>query len=242
MSYKPKKRSNEVAVQLGEPLPLPYTVTSPTNILKKEDDIEKDFKPTLRHEPIELRKRLTSQQSGEFSRGDEGSILQGSNRPGIYTNPRPIAIRRNYLRSLTPIGRNHLNHFEPKEYSVEQKRELIDKIIKDLQSIKDLIDHRQVGLDYELFERFHKELIDILDSIGDTSVADDSARRELLESLSADISGNEPTILDELEKFQRRDRFRHGALYVSIFVAVVLFLLLSFYLSGLSYEYCYYFC
>lgn len=239
MSNKPKKRSNEVAVQLGEPLPLPYTVTSPTNILKKDDDIEKDFKPALRHEPIELRKRLTSQQSGDFSRGDEGSVLQGSSRPGIYTNPRPIAIRRNYLRSLTPIGRNH---FEPKQYSVEQKRELIDKIIKDLQSIKDSIDRRQVGLDYELFERFHKELIDILDSIGDTSVADESARRELLESLSADISGNEPTILDELEKFQRRDRFRHGALYASIGVAVVLFLLLSFYLSGLSYEYCYYFC
>lgn len=239
MSNKPKKRSNEVAVQLGEPLPLPYTVSSPTNILKKEDDIEKDFKPSLRHEPIELRKRLNSQHSGDLSRGNDGSIAQASNRLGIYSNPRPIAIRRNYLRSLTPIGRNH---FEHQAYSVGQKQELIDKIIKDLQSIKDLIDRRQVGLDYELFERFHRELIDILDSIGDTSMEDDSARRELLGSLSADISGNEPTIIDELEKFQRQDRLRHRALYASIVAVAVLFLLLSFYLSGLSYEYCYYFC
>jgi hypothetical protein len=143
--------------------------------------------------------------------------------------PRPVPILRNYLNSRVVSNDRIL----PKLYDTEEQLQSVESIAEKLDRIRKLIAYRQVNIDCEDFQRFDGELSSLLK---DHHEFDEIEANEQLQPL------HEPTVLEELENLQRITRPDYTIRYIVIITSIILFLISSFVVSGLNYEYCYYFC
>lgn len=229
MNNKNKRRNNEVALQLGEPLPLPYKVDSNPQI-KEEDDATYDTRHNSRplHEPVPFIRNVSSSQNEEM-------YLPENLKPRAKTinlaKPRPIPILRNYLNSRVVSNERIL----PKIYDTDEQLQSVDSITEKLDRIRKLVSYREINVDCEAFQRFDAELSSLLK---DHHEFDEIQTNEQLQPQPQ----HEPTVLEELENLQRITKPDYTLRYIIVSTSIIFFLISSFVVSGLNYEYCYYFC
>ncbi|CUM56530.1 uncharacterized protein AC631_01855 [Debaryomyces fabryi] len=227
MNTKNKRRNNEVALQLGEPLPLPYKVDKNIQI-KEEDDATMETRHNSRpfHEPIPFIRNVSSSQNHEI-------YLPENLKPRAKTinlaKPRPVPILRDYLNSRVVSNERIL----PKIYDTEEQLQSVDSIAEKLDRIRKLVVYREINVDCEAFQKFDGELSSLLK---DHHEFDEIEADEQLQPQ------HEPTVLEELESLQRISKPASTIRYIIIITSIIFFLISSFIVSGLNYEYCYYFC
>lgn len=227
MNTKNKRRNNEVIIQLGEPLPLPYKVDNPSHI-KDDDDtaVETRHNSRLFHEPIPFNRNISSSQNDEVYKPENTKIR---NRTINLAKPRPIPIQRNYLNSRVVSNERILS----KIYDTEEQLQDVESIAEKLDRIKKLVSYKQINVDYEAFQRFDGELSSLLKDHHEFDEIETNKHLQLT---------YQPSVLDELENLQRITIPDNTLRYVVIISGIVIFLISSFIVSGLNYEYCYYFC
>lgn len=226
MNTKSKRINHEVAMQLGDPLPLPYKIGGQPQI-KDEDDISVEPRHNSRkyQEPILYTRNISSSQNSDIYNPEN---LKQRTKTITLGKPRPIPLQRNYLSSRV-ISNEHL----PKTYDLDEQLRLVDSISTKLGRIRQIVGYKQPEIDYESFQRFESELSIFLRE------HNEEEHTEIDEYIQQNA---EPSVLDELENFQRvagPDYTLRNTLIVS---GILFFLISSFVVSGLNYEYCYYFC
>lgn len=227
MNTKNKRRNNEVAMQLGDPLPLPYKVDRDVQI-KEEDDIAVETRHNSRlfHEPVPLNRNVSFSQNEDIYLPEN---LKTRAKTISLAKPRPVPILRNYLNPRVVSNDRIL----PKLYDTEEQLQSVESIAEKLDRIRKLVAYREVNIDCEEFQRFDGELSSLLK---DHHELDEIETNEHLQPL------HEPTVLEELENLQRITKPDYTIRYIVIITSIILFLISSFVVSGLNYEYCYYFC
>ena len=120
-----------------------------------------------------------------------------------------------------------------KIYDTEEQLQDVESIAEKLDRIKKLVSYKQINVDYEAFQRFDGELSSLLKDHHEFDEIETNKHLQLT---------YQPSVLDELENLQRITIPDNTLRYVVIISGIVIFLISSFIVSGLNYEYCYYFC
>lgn len=233
MNHKNKLRNSGVAIQLGDPLPLPYKVDTQPHI-KDEDDtaVETRHNTNILHEPVLYHRNISTSLNDELYKNED---LKMGPRTINLTKPRPIPIRRNYLNPRVVSKEISL----PKAYDKQEHLQLMESIEGKLERVKRLMDYKQLSIDYDHLQSFDNELSRVLQEHEEL----DETNTSELDTHEDQIQQHEgPTILDELEKLQQVTHPDHTLRYAIIAAGVLIFLVSSFMVSGLNYDYCYYFC
>lgn len=238
-----KKRNDDLMAQLGDPLPLPYMTESSSG---RSGTISK------------VRKELPVQLWSDDSNIDSEVLY----RPGPRPEPRPEPERdhkhKNYI---------HLNKLRPnpvrRRFMEPAESDVIGSIENKLDYIKELTEMNRLSstdLMYLKDIQYQLETILIHERQQDTNQT-----RELSNGSESQSSSRVPSnshvnfdsnhhsfdppidisIIDELERLKRTQKKWpqiNLKMFIICLLCTILFLITSYLVSDLSYEYCYYIC
>lgn len=230
---KTKRKNLDLVHQLGDPLPLPYKV---------ENSISSDNNRSGSEENWHRRKSrdttLLNRRSFERSNEEPSDIFQDRAKSINTSRPRPIPLRK-YIRPL-PYETSRELQYHSRQVSIYDKVELIKSLRLRLEEFQEIVQKGRLDIDYDEFEQFHKHLLEMLRA---------NEREQSFEEQGS--SKIDSSVLNELERLQKDKEILRRAnktdvfwRNVSIIIALVMvvYFLTSFFVSGLNYDYCYYFC
>lgn len=248
-------RNDDVRLQLGEPLPLPYKIdigAHRPHLKEEEDDTAVETKPVNTNKPDPIPPIIGYRSTSSRPR-IEPEVLEER-----ATHPVPIPLRRVYKPRITSIRVTPPRH-PAVRYRSREEEALLGSIDEKLANVKQLLSEL-ADLDLRTLEQVETLLQDLL-------ISDQTDRFHLETNNSFDIDdtalealdeSRSKSIIDELDRLQRlRESIsgssswwnkslevaqRHYVVMGGVTLAVVCFLVFSLFLSELNYDYCYYFC
>lgn len=232
---KTKRKNLDLFHQLGEPLPLPYKVENSFSNEDSKSGSEENWHQRKGRDTI-----LLNKHSFERTNEEPSEIFQDRTKNMSISRPRPIPLRK-FVRPL-PYETSREPQYPPRKIGTYDKVELIKSLRLRLEELQELAQRGRLDINYDEFEQFHQHLLEVLRT---------NERERYLEEQKLGPSNIDSSVLVELERLQKEketlrranktDVFWRNVSIIIAFVMVVYFLT-SFFVSGLNYDYCYYFC
>lgn len=245
---KRKSHYGDVQIILGEPLPLPYKINKENpDVHEEEEDTAVDTKEFS--EPIRRRFNQQINKYRQVSDIKDNTQLEGSFIS--LRKPRPLPVQEvPQLRRF--LASDEIVSTEPLQKSqVSRQLDMIASIEEQIERLRKKVSSGDSLIDMDVLEDIEGRLTDI----SETKSKKDELKEEDPGKLSQSIAASSEELLHELEKLQNYnekllaaskptlfEKFPISKVHVAIFVVVCFLLTSSFVVSGLNYEYCYYFC
>lgn len=232
-----KKRNDDLMAQLGDPLPLPYMTESSSS---RSGTISK------------VRKELPVQLWSDDSNIDSEVLYRPRPRPEsdhehnnyIHLNKlRPNPVRRRFIET----GENDIiRSIENKLDYIKELTEMNRLSATDLMYLKDIQYQLETILIHER-EQDTKMTRDLSNGSGSQNTSRVSSNSHA--NFDSNTSSFDPpidiSIIDELERLKRNQKKWpqiNLKMFIICLLCTIIFLITSYLVSDLSYEYCYYIC